>query len=189
MAEFFKAYLITMDNEGGYNPGVGEKETYKGIDRGQNPHWDGWEIIDSVKKENPGIKVADMNRLLAQIPGLQDDIAKFYKANYCDVVALDKVNDQQLANNLFDCSVNQGSGIAARFMQKACNEVIDTVGSKMVKLAVDGVIGLKTLATFNSLAFPKLNVALNSLRRARYEESAQYAEWGHVWLKRLTNYV
>jgi hypothetical protein len=50
MADYTKAFKITIiGNEGGYNPGIGEKETYMGIDRGANPHWPGWLIIDGIK--------------------------------------------------------------------------------------------------------------------------------------------
>jgi lysozyme family protein len=189
MADFKKAIAITLINEGNYNPGINMKETYKGIDRGANPHWDGWVIIDAIKEEHPGIKTAEMNRILAANAQLQLDIIGFYKANYWNPLQLDRVTDQQVASNLFDCSVNQGDGIGRRFMQKACNLVIDSVGSKMPPLVVDGAIGVKTLSTINALSAPKLNSAINQLRLDRYEDSHGYDIWGHVWQKRLLKYV
>ena len=119
MADFLTAYAITiLKNEGGYNPGTGEKETYRGIDRGANPDWLGWRIIDVYKRDNPGANTAKMNVILSQNNALQIYIQKFFKADYWDVVNLDQVTDQQLANNLFDCSVNQGEGMARKFMQE-----------------------------------------------------------------------
>jgi lysozyme family protein len=190
MADFEKAYKITiLANEGGYNPGKGEKETYMGIDRGANPHWSGWPLIDKIKADHPGITAHEMNIVLGGNAGLQADIKNFYKAGYWDTAKLDQVKDQQLANNLFDCSVNQGSGIACKFMQQACNTVIDSSAAKLPKLTVDLNPGVKTLSTFNSLSAPKLMGAINTLRSDRYHQSDGFAEWGPIWLNRLTSYV
>jgi lysozyme family protein len=190
MADFEKAYKITiLANEGGYNPGKGEKETYMGIDRGANPHWSGWPLIDKIKADHPGITAHEMNIVLGGNAGLQADIKNFYKAGYWDTVKLDQVKDQQLANNLFDCSVNQGSGIACKFMQQACNTVIDSSAAKLPKLAVDLNPGIKTLSSLNSLPPAKIMNAINMLRSERYHQSNGFTEWGHVWLNRLTSYV
>lgn len=190
MADFYKAFKITiLGNEGGYNPGIGEKETYMGIDRGANPNWGGWKIIDAVKASHPHISVPDINKLLSQNVTLQTNIAQFYKANYWDTVNLDYVNDQQLANNLFDCSVNQGESLACKLMQMACNYVITNIKSSIKPLIVDKQIGPATLDTFNSLPPAELNEMINSERKASYRSDRQYAEWGKVWEKRLTNYV
>ena len=190
MAHFEIAYQITIgENEGGYNPGKGEKETYMGIDRGANPHWRGWSSIDKVKADHPGITEHEMNVVLAGNTDLQADIKNFYKAGYWDTVKLDQVKDQQLANNLFDCSVNQGSGIARKFMQQACNIVIDSSAAKLPKLSVDLHPGIKTLSTFNSLSASMIMSAINTLRSERYHQSDGFAQWGAVWLRRLTNYV
>ena len=49
MADFITAFNITMQTEGGYNPGIGEAETYMGVDRSQNADWNGWGEIDTIK--------------------------------------------------------------------------------------------------------------------------------------------
>jgi hypothetical protein len=190
MANFISAYKITiLGNEGGYNPGIGEKETYRGIDRGANPQWNGWPIIDSIKKNNPSLSTGKMNILLAQNLSLQTNIEHFYKANYWDTVTLDHVTDQQLANNLFDCSVNQGDGMACKFMQTACNYVIAATKSAVKPLIVDKKIGLVTLDAFNTLLPAELNAEINAEREASYRKDVGYAEWGKVWQKRLINYT
>jgi lysozyme family protein len=190
MADFNIAFKITiLGNEGGYNPGIGEKETYMGIDRGANPNWSGWIIIDNVKLQNPHASVSRINMLLATNNALQIHIQSFYKANYWDTVQLDKVNDQQLANNLFDCSVNQGEGLARRFMQAACNNVIVAIKSPVKPLVVDRQMGPLTLTTFNSLPPAQLNQAINTERSASYHGDSEYAEWGKVWEKRLLQYT
>ncbi|WP_461451068.1 glycosyl hydrolase 108 family protein [Mucilaginibacter sp.] len=190
MADFIKAYKITiLGNEGGYNPGIGEKETYRGIDRGANPKWDGWQIIDPIKKNNPGLNIAKMNLLLAQNLLLQNNIERFYKTNYWDTISLDHVNDQQLADNLFDCSVNQGEGMARKFMQVACNYVMFSAQSGIKPLLTDKKIGPATLDAFNALPPKLLNSEINAEREASYRQDAGFAEWGKVWQKRLINYT
>jgi lysozyme family protein len=190
MADFTKAYKITiLGNEGGYNPGIGEKETYRGIDRGANPQWGGWPIIDDIKKSNPNLNTGKMDMLLFQNISLQSNIEKFYKANYWDIVNLDNVTDQQLANNLFDCSVNQGTGRARQFMQIACNYVIASQKSTIKPLIIDKQIGPATLFAFNSLPPAMLNTEINIEREASYRTDAGYAEWAKVWAKRLINYT
>ncbi|WP_158993476.1 glycosyl hydrolase 108 family protein [Mucilaginibacter sp. L196] len=190
MADFGIAFRITiLGNEGGYNPGIGEKETYRGIDRGANPGWAGWKIVDVYKRDNPGTSEAKLNVLLSQNNALQLNIQQFYKEGYWDVVNLDKAIDQQLANNLFDCSVNQGEGMARKFMQLACNQVMTYTHSTLKMLVVDRVIGPATLAAFNSLPPADLMQEINVERLNSYKLDAGWNEWNHVWEKRLLNYV
>jgi len=190
MADFIKAFKITiLDNEGGYNPGIGEKETYRGIDRGANPQWGGWPIIDAIKKSNPGLNTAKINLMLSQNLSLQTNIERFYKINYWDTVNLNNVQNQQLANNLFDCSVNQGEAMARKFMQTACNYVIVATRSSILPLVVDRKIGEATLTAFNSLPPAVLNAEINAEREASYRNDSGYATWGKVWQKRLINYT
>ena len=189
MADFEKAFRITiLGNEGGYNPGIGEEETYIGVDRGANPHWIGWRIIDNIKAAQPGISTAKMNVTLATNNQLQAEIRTFYKANYWDTVKLDNVIDQQLANNLFDCSVNQGDGIARKFMQGACNIVLTATNAAIKLLVIDMVVGPGTLSAINTLPAAKLMDEINALRWARYQKSKGFAEWGDVWKRRLLKY-
>lgn len=195
MAEFLPAYRRTvLGFEKGYNPGIGEKETYMGIDRGANPNWSGWHIIDNIKKANPNISAARMNMILATNKQLQDNIISFFKAGYWDTCNLDKIADQQLANNIFDCSVNQGSGRACRFMQIACNYVIhalpnDDLLKKLRPLVIDGQVGIATISAFNALPPADLNKEINSERDASYRQDKGYSMWGKVWEHRLTDYI
>src|SRR6201999_343845 len=106
MANFTIAFNITMQTEGGYDPGVGEAETYMGVDRSQNPGWNGWPRGDAIKQANPGAPVATLNNLFKADATLQADVQQFYRANYWNPLQLDTINDQQVANALFDCSVD-----------------------------------------------------------------------------------
>lgn len=189
MADFNKAFLITMGNEGGYNPGIGENETYKGIDRGMNPKWPGWKIIDSLKP----ISVASMNAKLLSNVEMQKDIRDFYLVNYWNPFKLTNINDQQVAQNLFDCSVNPCIDGVAEVMQKAVNATIINEGRKIELITVDKKIGDKTIQSMNLVSAVRLNDAINTIRLSNYcnrtEQTSSAKQWLPVWLRRLRNYV
>lgn len=187
MANFDPAYKITVfGNEGFYNPGNGEAETYEGLDRSQHPNNPIWPIIDGYKKQNPGITVRQMNAFLAANTTIQASIHAYYKSDFWDDMRLDGVDDQQVANNLFDCNINPCIESAHRVMQEACNRV------KPGSLVIDGKIGPATIACVNMLNTISLNTAINNIREANYRErvkrSPNMAPWLSVWLRRLVSY-
>ena len=186
-AQFEPAYHITLfGNEGFYNPGNGEAETYEGLDRSQNPNNPIWPIIDSIKKATPGISVRQMNIALAANAQVQQDVKNFYIVEYWNTLRLSEINDQQVANNLFDCSINPCIESAAHVMQEAVNSV------KPGTLVVDGKIGPLTVAAVNALNGEAMFNAINAIRKANYEKRVQLsprmAQWLRVWLNRLIAY-
>ena len=193
MASFEIAFNITVHgNEGGYNPGKGEAETYAGWDRSQHPNWPGWPIIDAIKKANPKATVGQLNKLFAADLHLQNIVMAPYVTDFWNDLQLTKVNDQQVANNLFDCSVNPCIDTAAKVMQKACNAVISANSLVIHPLQVDGNIGQLTISVVNELNPELLFNAINTIREANYRErirrSPSMAEWLPVWLRRLVKY-
>ncbi|TWI98767.1 glycosyl hydrolase family 108 [Mucilaginibacter frigoritolerans] len=187
MAEFITAFNITMQTEGGYNPGDGEAETYMGIDRSQNSGWSGWNVIDSVKAANPGASVSTLNTIFQANTDLQTDIQQFYKVNYWDTLQLDTVNDQQVANALFDCSVNPCIITASKAAQMACNTVIQK------SVGVDGSVGPLTIGSINSLPPNLYLTAFNGIRVANYYERIRLTpanqQWLSSWLGRCKSYA
>jgi lysozyme family protein len=132
-----------------------------------------------------------MNSVLSQNPAFQADIARFFKSDYWDPLKLDQVSDQQIANNLFDCSVNQGEGLARLFMQRAANFVIDDKKLVYPLLKVDGAIGPETLKRIGQLchdAPAALMQNINVKREASYRSDKQWLQWGKVWVARLVPY-
>lgn len=183
MADFNIAYRRTIIGiEGEYNPGIGEAETYRGIDRGANPRWPGWQIIDAIKKANPGITTPQMNAKLSVNADLQADIQRFYKMNYWDVISLDHVVSQIIANALFDCSVNPCIISVTKAAQIACNVV------KPKALVVDGSFGAKTLVCLNTIDEKLFDIAFSGVRTADYYERTRLTpsmyQWLSSWLHR-----
>lgn len=186
MADFLTAFNITMKTEGGYNPGNGEAETYMGVDRSQNPKWSGWAIIDQIKGANKNATVTQLNVLFKANTTLQSLVQSFYKTYYWDNIGLSGVIDQQVANGLFDCSVNPCLIPVGKSVQMACN----TVKQGIVK--VDGQFGNASLTALNSLKPDLLLTAFNGIRVANYYErvklSPSMVQWLSSWLGRCKPY-
>jgi len=68
---------------------------------------------------------------------------KIEEREYWDAMRLAEVEDQNVANKLFDMGVNMGVRQAAVYAQRAANAVGDS------RVAEDGVIGTKTLSAVN----------------------------------------
>lgn len=146
MADFKIAYAITAKVEGGYanNPHDAGGETYKGIARKMHPTWKGWIIIDTIKRK-VGTSALSINKAAEQDPVLQGLVLSFYKDNYWNTMSLDSLNDQKMANELYDTGVNMGLSVSGKFFQRVLN-----ISSK-TGLTVDGKIGPKTVGLFNQL--------------------------------------
>jgi lysozyme family protein len=182
MAIFNSAFKITMGNEGGYanNPNDNGGETYAGIARNFWPNWGGWPAVDQAVSTHP----QNINATLAADSAVQTEVQSFYKQNFWDVISLDNLNSQQLANQLFDTAVNMGTGIASRFLQQAINNIIPG------KLVVDGIVGPQTIAAANGIPLEALYNQVIALRKQRYlniiKQNPSQAQFQNSWFSRLT---
>lgn len=133
MANFEEAFAHTMKAEGGYvhDPQDPGGETYKGIARARNSKWMGWTRIDLLKQQS------SFPRNLDKDSQLQQAISEFYEVNYWDRVKGDDIQNQDIAESIFDFAVNAGPVTSAKLAQMA-------VGAEP-----DGVIGPKTLEKLN----------------------------------------
>lgn len=105
MANFKISIPKVLKYEGGYvnDPNDNGGETYKGISRKFWPKWEGWVIIDKYKKSKVNFpKVLDSDNKL------QDLILTFYKTNFWDKIGGDKINNQSIADLMFDGAINEG---------------------------------------------------------------------------------
>ncbi len=189
MAQFNKAFAITMKNEGGYanNPNDHGGETWRGIARKFWSLWHGWTIVDQIKATMaPGAKVSVLNTALAANGNLEELVLSFYKTNFWDTEQLDLFNDQAIANQLFDIAVNMGTKTASTLLQEAANTLTEN------KLIVDGIIGKNSIATVNALGAEQLYNALCKFRKEKYEHiianNPSQAVFRNSWFSRITPY-
>ena len=178
MADFTPAYQRTMGVEGGYanNPNDPGGETFMGIARKDNPNWSGWATIDAIKNTHP----ANLNKALEADAALLQEIMAFYKANYWDVNETGLINNQQVANQVFDTAVNCGTGTAAKLLQEAAG------------VNVDEQVGPITIGAVNSANARDLYNKFIAYRKQYYldiiSRKPSMAEFKNSWLSRLWPY-
>lgn len=116
MANFDEEFDKLILAEGGYinDPDDSGGETYLGISRRNNSTWDGWRIIDDVKKYYK----TNLTAKLKQDDKLTESAKLLYKRNYWDVLELDDIPSQSIAHQLFDTCVNCGKTTAIRIAQQ-----------------------------------------------------------------------
>lgn len=179
MANFEIAESITGRNEGGYanNPADNGGETYAGIARNHWPKWEGWSIIDNIKKHF-GNTAKAININAKSDHRLNLLISQFYKKNFWDPLKLDLVNDQQLANSVYDFGVNSGTSRSAKYLQLSAG------------VKDDGIIGKQTLAAVNSADRKVIYYDFNKRRETFYKSIAKgnQAQFLKSWLSRLKPY-
>ncbi len=172
MADFLKAYRITREHEGGYHNASGINsadrggETFKGVARKFHGTWAGWTEIDKLKREPSFPKNAENN------PVLNSMVIAFYKKNFWDVNKMDEIQNQAIANEIFDTGVNMGVKTAALFLQRTLN-YLNRNQKSYKNINVDGIIGRITVGLVNGLsANDQIDVfnTLNILQGQRYLE-------------------
>lgn len=169
MADFNKALALVRKHEGGYANVSGDRggETYAGITRINHPTWPGWVAIDAAKplKHN------------AMVSGADPHIAEFYELNYWRPIQGDYINDQRVAEFLFDWLVNSGRWAIIHAQRE--------VGVKD-----DGNFGARTLEAVNA-AGPTLFDKLRTRRVDFVTELAKrpgQARFLKGWLRRIYSF-
>jgi len=104
------------------------------------------------------IDVADL-RLLTD-----NDAKAIYKKLYWDAIRADQINNQQIAEILFDFAVNSGVRRAAQLVQK------------LVNVATDGAIGPITVAAINAANQTQLYNNIIKWRLWYYQFIAKFAD-------------
>lgn len=190
MAKFEIAERITGGNEGGYanNPADKGGETYAGIARNFWPNWSGWKYIDKYKADYAKLNkpmqekysLAHWINSSAKVTSepVAPIVSAFYKTNFWDVNKLDQIDDQQVANTVYDFGVNSGTGRAAKYLQEA------------VGVTQDGKIGPQTIAAVNRLDAEITHDKINIRREEFYRSLAKgsQAQFLRSWLSRLKPY-
>lgn len=129
MATFDKAITITLQHEGGLsdNPKDPGSITNFGIS------------FTFLKNFNPAATPDDIRNLTI------DKAKNIYRFEFWDKNRYGQINNQSLANQLFDLCVNIGPGMANICMQRAINY------ANRSSLVEDGILGSKTLDAINQL--------------------------------------
>lgn len=164
MANFLIAYNNILQVEGGYvnDPDDPGGETYKGISRRFNPAWSGWKFIDKMKKLSNFPKSLNSSDTLYAMTQI------FFKENYWDIISLDKINNQFLAEEIYDISVNQSPRDAAKSAQRAVN-IVNQNEKPYNDINVDGQIGPQTIGLLNGFLDSKyLTIIINLLQASEY---------------------
>lgn len=196
MANYSKFFSELIRTEGGYNPDdVGLPGKY-GI------RLNTWQTYGRDLNADGVINAADVPLITL------DNAYELYKRVFWDVLKLDQVNDQALAELMFDHGVNAGTGRAAKMLQYILNE---TTGAR---LAIDGAIGPLTLSALNRadlkrvfdyfkllrgqyymyLAGQTTNIPTNTQDFFRnslgiYPNATKYGQYLAGWLDRVNKFV
>ena len=183
MADFMRSFEITIKNEDGYSndPNDVGGETYKGISRRFNPSWEGWSIINKLKKSN-----------LENYEILQNKVKSFYEFMYWDRIQGDLIPNQEIANELFDNAVNLGVHKSVLFLQESLN-LLNRNQKNYGDILEDGLIGNKTLWTLKkylSIDEPSILIkVMNILQGNHYinymRKSPVQERFARGWLRRV----
>ena len=176
MASFKIAYdRFIKPGEGYYvnNPADKGGETYGGIARNFFPNWQGWTVVDFYKKHtNPNPPTN------TKIPGLEGMVEEFFKVQFWDRNRFTEIQNQDLANIIFDWNVNSGSTGIKKVQQ-------------ILGITADGAIGPQTLGAINSANPQSLYSAIKTAREAFYKSLATnptQAQFLKGWLNRLAKF-
>ncbi|MBL4677576.1 MAG: hypothetical protein JKY70_15445 [Mucilaginibacter sp.] len=164
--KFKKAYAATMQNEGGYanDPHDRGGETWRGVARNSWGAWPGWKIVDAIKAQHP----VSLNAALAANTELSNMVLDFYKQNFWDPLKLDQLDSNQISLQLFDISVNMGTGRGSKMLQQAINHF-----RAANPIGVDGQIGPITISAANAIDHQALYDQINTLRGNFYNAIIQ----------------
>lgn len=142
MADFNLALSKVLTHEGYYSQIQKDRggETYCGISRVNHPDWDGWTAVDKFKSEfgQPqwGQQIHDADKF----------VEEFYRKAFWNQILGDKIENQYVANLIFDASVNlgvKGSVLIAQEVLRDCFGCLD--------ITLDGKVGHKTIDGLNKI--------------------------------------
>lgn len=184
MADFEKAFEITMGHEGFYSNDPNDKglETYMGISRRWFPDWSGWKLIDTV---------SDKKMIQIECPSIMNHVRSFYRSEFWNRVKGDQIKEQFIADELFDTVINMNPKKAPEFLQRALN-CLNRNQKLYPDLVVDGGIGPKTLGCMDKLdsddielLFKMLNVLQGNHYIVEMERDHSQEEYCRGWFKRV----
>lgn len=140
MADFHSALSKVLTHEGFYSRITEDAggETYCGISRNHHPDWEGWGAVDKFKSEfgQPqwGQQIHDADKF----------VENFYKQSFWNLIQGDKIENQYMANLVFDGAVNMGPRVSILMAQEVLRDCFG-----ILDITLDGKVGHKTLEGLN----------------------------------------
>ena len=170
MSDFLPAYNFMMDNEDG-------ARAYK-----QVPDVGG-SAISGINSHDYPTEFAAIAAIPQSERGLE--VEKFYRASFWNKW-FEQLPSQDLANRVFDASVNMGPGTAVRLLQEAVNNFRKVLPS----ITVDGAWGPITIDVVNNCWTEKFVISFQQVRAAYYlrivDADPSKARYLHAWLARAS---
>lgn len=143
-----------------------------------------------------GISENNWPEMFENGPPSEEQAKRFYEAHYWYPLRLHQVQDQGIAEEIFEFAVNatpggKGRNISVRAAQEAANVVREAAGWERIE--VDGLIGRETVGALNDLANESLvhilawDGAFNieQLRHYRDLRSDLVKRFLHGWTRRV----
>lgn len=159
-----------LKHEGGYvnHPEDPGGETCCGVSRRWYPKWEGWTLLD--------------RGFAWDSAEVQQAVSDFYYAYYYAALRLHTVKDQELAELLFNFSVNIGKKTAVRKLQR------------VLGLEQDGLIGPATLAALDNcdrdrVAFQFLLEVLELYAQLSKDKPMFFKGWTHRVVQMYYAYI
>lgn len=145
MAQFSISYRKTSGHEGGYanHPSDRGGETYRGIARKRWQDWEGWPIVDRLKTES------DFPQNLEIDPDISNLVVKFYHDNFWSQINGDAIQQQEIADELYDTGVNMGTGFSVKILQSSLN-ILNKNQQLYNDIPEDGKVGQQTLGAISA---------------------------------------
>ena len=155
MANYQSAIQKILKHEGGYSNHSMDrgKETYMGISRRWYPHWQGWVLIDRLKKEMTG-KMPYSH--VFKSSALKEMVSSFYYKTYWLDIKANQIRDQKLAEYMLDTTIMHGNQ-GKKIIQQGVNK-------QDAGLKVDGKFGPKTVQAIQEAESCTLRVDISRLR-------------------------
>lgn len=164
MANFDQAYSLLLSREGGYYWYSGDfgGETYAGISRVHFPFIPLWQIVDLVKKELAITSTIDnptgwqkLTDELGKNKNVFELKKQFYFNNFWKQIAGETIENQPLANYIYDMAVNHGKENAVRWLQMCIVSLGENPYGqrKWPIVGIDGIMfdGGETVASLNAI--------------------------------------
>ena len=140
--------------------------------------------------------VAKKHGYTTEMKDLPLDFAiEIYRLDYWNPLRLNFVNDQSLAEILFQFGVNCGIGTACKSLQRALN-LLNRNNISWIEAILDGIMGSQTLGIVNKLSKEDLKYTCGivlGLQFERYvsiiERDSSQEDFTRGWVNRIVKYL